>query len=40
MKRHIFAALVIASCGPSQPLQHPTGEIAAAPGPKTGKVTA
>ena len=31
MKRQIFAALVIASCGPSQPLQHPTGETAAAP---------
>jgi hypothetical protein len=29
MKRQIFAALVIASCGPSQPLQHPSGEIAA-----------
>jgi hypothetical protein len=31
VKRQIFAALVIASCSPSQPLQHPTGEIAAAP---------
>jgi hypothetical protein len=31
VKYSIFAALAIASCGPSQPLQHPTGEIAAAP---------
>jgi vault protein inter-alpha-trypsin-like protein/VWA domain-containing protein len=31
VKRQIFAALVIASCGPSQPLQHPAPEIAAAP---------
>ncbi len=31
MKRQILAALVLASCGPSQPLQHPTGEVAAAP---------
>jgi len=29
MKRQVLAALVIASCGPSQPLQHPSGEIAA-----------
>jgi hypothetical protein len=27
----MFAALVIASCSPSSPLQHPTGEIAASP---------
>lgn len=31
MKRQIFAALVVASCGPSQPLQHPAPETAVAP---------
>lgn len=30
-KRHLVAALVVASCGPSQPLQHPGAEAAAAP---------
>ncbi|HEU4732498.1 MAG TPA: VIT and VWA domain-containing protein [Kofleriaceae bacterium] len=30
MKRQILAALVLASCGPSQPLHHPTGSSAAA----------
>lgn len=30
MKRQIFAALVIASCSPSQPLQHPSAEVAQA----------
>ncbi|HEX7840960.1 MAG TPA: VIT and VWA domain-containing protein, partial [Kofleriaceae bacterium] len=35
MKRQILAALVIASCGPSQPLQHPSGELAqATPAPE------
>ena len=29
MKRQILAALVLASCGPSQPLQHPSGEVVA-----------
>ncbi|HET7503022.1 MAG TPA: VIT and VWA domain-containing protein [Kofleriaceae bacterium] len=29
MKRHFLAALVCASCGPSQPLQHPSGPLAA-----------
>jgi len=29
VKRQILAALVIASCGPSQPLQHPSDEVAA-----------
>src|SRR6185369_15747448 len=31
MKRQVLAALVIASCGPSQPLQHPSDEVAAEP---------
>jgi vault protein inter-alpha-trypsin-like protein/VWA domain-containing protein len=31
VKRQIFAALVVASCGPSQPLQHPTAELSQAP---------
>ena len=31
MKTSILAALALASCGPSQPLQHPTGEVAQAP---------
>jgi hypothetical protein len=31
VKSPIFAALVIASCGPSQPLQHPAAEVAEAP---------
>ncbi|HEX3476735.1 MAG TPA: VIT and VWA domain-containing protein [Kofleriaceae bacterium] len=31
LRSSIFTALVIASCGPSQPLQHPTGEVAATP---------
>jgi hypothetical protein len=29
VKRQILTALVLASCGPSQPLQHPSGEIVA-----------
>jgi hypothetical protein len=28
VKRHFLTALVLASCGPSQPLQHPTGALA------------
>ncbi|HMG22551.1 MAG TPA: VIT and VWA domain-containing protein, partial [Kofleriaceae bacterium] len=39
MKRQILAALVIASCGQSQPLQHPVGGLAApAPGPAPAPV--
>jgi hypothetical protein len=33
VKRQILAALVIASCGPSQPLQHPSGELAQSTSP-------